>query len=256
MRVIYRSILTGSMILAGIVTIIIVLQPARLLAREKRKRVRVRAMTIWARGMLVALGIRRSVSGHRPGRNVLFVANHISWIDILVLMATCPGIFLAKSDLAGWPLIGWMCRQADTMFLQRGSARALAERLSSIRKAFGQQENVFLFPEGTTTGGREVRSFFPGLFQAAIDSRVAVQPIALNYMEGEKRSNAAPYVDDDHFIKHYLRLLKTKSLNAQVTFLPVMNSVDQDRRRLATLSHSLISRVVANEPVFGAQAAS
>jgi len=183
----------------------------------------------------------------------MFVSNHISWIDILVLMATCPGVFLAKSDLAGWPLIGWMCRQADTMFLQRGSARALAEKMDPLRLAFGQRENVFLFPEGTTTPGAEVRAFFPGLFQAAIDAGVAVQPIALNYLEGEQRSAAVPYIDEDHIVQHFLRLLKTKSVSVQVTFLPVMNTIDQDRRRLASLSHNLISRVVANEAVFGSQ---
>lgn len=253
MRAILRSIFTSLMVLAGIVTIIFVLQPARLLSKARRKHLRARAMTIWARGMLLVLGIRRSVRGHRPGRNVMFVSNHISWIDILVLMATCPGVFLAKSDLAGWPLIGWMCRQADTMFLQRGNARALAEKMGSLRLAFGQQENVFLFPEGTTTPGEEVRAFFPGLFQAAIDAGVAVQPVALNYLEGKQRSAAVPYVDDDHIVKHFLRLLKTKSVSVQVTFLPVMNTIDQDRRRLATLSHNLISRVVAKEVVFGSQ---
>lgn len=185
----------------------------------------------------------------------MFVSNHISWLDILVLMATCPGVFLAKSDIAGWPLIGWMCRQADTMFLQRGNARALLDRMDSLRHAFGQQENVFLFPEGTTTGGQEVRSFFPGLFQAAIDSGVAVQPIALNYIEDGQRSDTAPYVDNDHIVRHFGRLLKTKSLAVQVTFLPVMNTNDQDRQQLARLAHTLISREVANESVFGPQTA-
>jgi len=253
MRAIPRSIFVGLMLLAGILTIIFVLQPARLLATASRKYLRARAMTTWARGMLWALGIRRSVTGDRPGRNVMFVSNHISWIDILVLMASCPGVFLAKSDLAGWPLIGWMCRQADTMFLQRGNARALAEKMGPLRLAFGQQENVFLFPEGTTTPGVEVRAFFSGLFQAAIDAGVAVQPIALNYLEGERRSAAVPYVDDDHIVRHFLRLLKTKSVSVQVTFLPVMDTIDRDRRRLANLSHNLISRVVANEAVFGSQ---
>ena len=207
-------------------------------------------MTLWARGMIRALGIRRSVDGRQPGQNVLFVSNHISWVDILVLMSVAPGIFLAKDDVARWPLVGWMCRQTDTMFLQRGSARALAERMGSIRQALRRQENVFLFPEGTTTGGREVRTFFPGLFQVAIDSGVAVQPIALVYLEGAGHSETAPYVDDDHFVKHFLRLLKSKSLTAQITFLPAIDTFNQDRRQLASLSHALISRLVTDEPVF------
>lgn len=238
------------MVVVGIVLIVLVLQPAQLLVETRRQRVRAATMTSWARGMLAVLGIRRSVTGQRPGRNVLFVSNHISWIDILVLMATAPGIFLAKDDVARWPLIGWMCRRTDTMFLQRGNARALAERMGSIRQALGKQENVFLFPEGTTTAGKEVRSFFPGIFQAAIDARVAVQPIALNYLEGARRSDAVPYVDDNHFVKHFLRLLGTKSLTARITFLPVINTFNQDRRQLASLSHSIISRLVADETVF------
>ena len=255
MRFLYRSILAAALVVMGIVLIMLVLQPARLLAEPRRQRVRATTMTFWARGMLKALGIRRSVAGRRPGQNVLFVSNHISWIDILALMATAPGIFLAKDDVARWPLVGWMCRQTDTMFLQRGNARALAERMGSIRHALGQQENVFLFPEGTTTAGGEVRNFFPGLFQAAIDTGVAVQPIALNYLEGARRSDAVPYVDDNHFVTHFLRLLKTKSLTAQITFLPVINSFDQDRRQLACLSRNLISRLVAEEPVSSTRSA-
>jgi len=238
------------MVATGIALIVLVLQPARSLAEARRQRIRALTMTLWARGMIRALGIRRSVAGHQPGRNVLFVSNHISWIDILVLMATAPGVFLAKEDVAHWPLVGWMCRQTDTMFLQRRSARALAEKMASIQRALGQQENVFLFPEGTTTRGREVRTFFPGLFQVAIDSGVAVQPIALGYLEGAGRSESAPYVDDDHFVKHFLRLLRTRSLTAQITFLPMINTFDQDRRQLASLSHALISRLVTDEPVF------
>lgn len=249
MRIVYRSILAAVMVATGIALIVLVLQPARLLVEPWRQRIRARTMTLWARGMLKVLGIRRSVTGDRPGRNVLFVANHISWIDIVVLMATAPGIFLAKDDVARWPLIGWMCRQTDTMFLQRGNARALAERIGSVRQALGKRENVFLFPEGTTTTGVEVRSFFPGLFQAAIDSGVAVQPVALSYLEGAGRSEAVPYVDDNRFVKHFLCLLGTKSLTSRITFLPEISTLGQDRRKLACLSHNLISRLVADEPV-------
>jgi len=243
------------MLLAGILAIITVLQPSKLLGQTRRRRVRAKAMTMWARGMLKTMGINHCVTGHRPGSNVMFVSNHISWIDILVLMASCPGVFLAKSDLLGWPLIGWMCRQADTMFLQRGNARALVERMGSLRHAFGQRENVFLFPEGTTTKGVVVRDFFPGLFQAAIDSGIAVQPVALTYREQGNRSVSVPYVDDDHFVKHFARLLKTHSLSAHVTFLPPINTDRQDRRSLANLSQNLISRVVSGEVEFDSRTA-
>lgn len=234
-------------LVVAVVLIVVVLQPARLMPARAWQSIRAKTMTLWARTMLAALGISRRVSGHRPQQNVLFVANHISWLDILVLMATWRGVFLAKAELASWPLIGWMCRHTDTLFLQRGSARALAEKMSSITQVLNERENVYLFPEGTTTGGREVRSFYPGLFQAAIDAGVAVQPVALGYREAGQVSDCAPFINDDDFVKHLVRVLKAKSLVVQVTFLSKLNSVNQDRRQLACLAHGLISREVGHE---------
>lgn len=232
-------------VLAGIVLILVVIRPARLLPASGFRRVRSITMSLWARWMIRVLGISRQVDSKPFAGNALFVVNHVSWIDILVLMATHQGVFLAKQELEQWPLIGWMCRQTDTLFLRRYSASAMARKVETIALALSGNESVFLFPEGTTTSGREVRAFYPGLFQAAVDARCPVQPIALKYREHGMISPTAPFIGDDDFRDHLRRILAARSIQAEVTFLPVLEPGQHDRRQLASRSQALIAGQLA-----------
>lgn len=229
----------------GILLILFVLEPARLLPGRAARSVRAFTMTGWARWMLVALGLERKVEGGETRGSRLYVANHISWVDILVLMATQKGVFVAKSELETWPLIGWMCRRTGTLFLRRGSACALGEKIATISRKLIDQESVICFPEGTTTGGDTVRIFYPGLFQAAIDAGVVVQPIALSYLESGFPSRAVPFIGSDDFLSHFRRMLKARKVTAQISFLPIVYPELKDRREIAQVARSLICDKIA-----------
>lgn len=232
-------------VMAGILLILGVIAPARVLPGPLRRHVRERTMMYWARWMTTALRISRVVDGLPPAGNAMVVVNHVSWIDILVLMATHRGIFLAKSELAKWPLIGWMCRQTDTLFLRRNNPRSLAEKVATVTRALASDETVILFPEGTTTTGGQVLPFFPGLFQAAIDAGTPVQPVALQYLENNRASGTAPFVGDDDFRAHFGQLLQAGPITAKISFLLPVESQFRDRRQLARDSQRVIAQQLA-----------
>jgi 1-acyl-sn-glycerol-3-phosphate acyltransferase len=210
-------------------------------------------MMLWARWMLFALGIRRQVVGNEVEGNKLYVANHVSWVDILVLMATQKGAFVAKSELATWPLLGWMCKRTGTLFLRRGSVRALGDKVAAISQRLMNKESVFCFPEGTTTEGNVVKPFYPGLFQAAIDAEVLVQPVALVYSENGGTSTTMPFVGADDFSSHFRRVLSAGKITAHISFLPELSPTQNNRREIAIVARDLISARVATNASFHAK---
>ena len=103
-------------ILAGVL-IAAALGPGR-----RRRYISTRPLVWWSRGLCRILGVRLRVYGTAPDGATLFVANHISWLDIFCIAAVCPTQFLAKQDVAGWPLFGWLCQRAGTAFIRRATA--------------------------------------------------------------------------------------------------------------------------------------
>lgn len=128
-----------------------------------------------------ALGVHSRCRGAALADGVLLLSNHISWSDILVLGARWPVTFLGNSEIARWPVLGWVISRAGTLFIERGKGADKAVR--EIGAALGQRSTIVLFPEGTTTDGRSVIRFQPRLIQAAIDAGAPVQPVALRYFD-------------------------------------------------------------------------
>ncbi|MDD9821601.1 MAG: lysophospholipid acyltransferase family protein [Gammaproteobacteria bacterium] len=151
----------------------------------------------WNRVMVKLLGVRcryrgpgiatvdaAPAPGH--GRGALLVSNHISWLDTLVFGARWPVLFLAKSEVAAWPALGWLARRAGTLFIARGHGAEQATR--DIGDALRRGRSVVLFAEGRTTDGRGVKRFQPRLLQAALDAGAPVQAAALRYTDRRGRT--------------------------------------------------------------------
>lgn len=197
-------------------------------------------MVLWCRIFCRILGVRTTVYGDPVGGRALFVANHISWLDIMAIAAVCPTHFLAKAEVADWPLVGWLCRRAGTAFIRRGStggARAAAEEMVWRLKRRG--ERVLVFPEGTSTDGQNVRRFFPRLFQAAQLARCPVQALALRYPHAEGIHPSVPFIGDDEFLAHLWRLLGERHIDVEMHFgEPLPPSLGRDE--LARSAHEQI----------------
>jgi 1-acyl-sn-glycerol-3-phosphate acyltransferase len=174
--------------------------------------------------------------------SALRVCNHVSWTDIPILAAGLPLRFLAKREVACWPLIGWIARQVGTIFVKRGAGDSAAVR-ETLVSALEAGESVLVFPEGTTTNGENVRPFHPRLLGAAIAARSSVQAITIAYHRGGQPDLLVPFIGDDEFVAHLCRLLRKPAVRVDVMFHPPLAvSVSDSPRELARTLHQQVSR--------------
>lgn len=187
------------------------------------------------------LGLKVTLEGTPASAPTLLVANHISWLDITAIAANCPARFLAKQPVRQWPLIGSLAAASGTVFLRRGDLAVLHEAIDSLAEVLRGGERVMIFPEGTTTSGRQVGVFHRALFQAAIDAGTPVQAVALRYGNHGEPDMLAPFIGDDDFFPHLLRILARPDTELRVCFLPEQDSDNSQRKILATRAHEQIS---------------
>lgn len=166
----------------------------------------------WSRRLLRIFGVKVVAHGSAIEGGHLRVANHVSWLDIFGLLALQPTRFVAKSEIRDWPVAGWLANALGTFYLRRGKggARPLLARMTPFLQGGG---SVTVFPEGTTTDGRNVRSFHPRLFSAAVEAEIPVQPVTLRY-----DSPLAPFVGDDDLVRHLWRLLADSGMTLRIDF--------------------------------------
>jgi 1-acyl-sn-glycerol-3-phosphate acyltransferase len=167
--------------LAGIVAGLIVCVPLHYLWKLAGAR------SIWPQVFLGYVGrctgMRVRVEGTPLKSNVLFAANHISWLDILALGGAAPAIFVSRDDVEHWSMVGWLADINDTLYVARHARREVHGQADEIRRALERGRAVALFAEGTTDGGDEVLPFRPSLFASLFPplDGVKVQPVAIDY---------------------------------------------------------------------------
>lgn len=193
--------------------------------------------TPWAgrcfRGAGRCLGLDIRWHGPTPQANSLVVSNHISWCDIPILGGLAPVRFLSKAEVAEWPLIGWLARQAGTLFIKRGGGQARQVK-SAIRSTLASGESVLIFPEGTTSAGLTVLPFHGLLLSAAREANVTIQPATICYRREGRPDHVAPFIGDDAFHSHLIRLLKKPASRVDVLFHePVATTGDLKSSELA-----------------------
>lgn len=143
----------------------------------------------------IKCNINGKVSTHQP---TLFLSNHVSYLDIIILGAYIPGYFIAKSEVSGWPLLGFLAKLQNTLFFER-KGNKVQSQLNVMAHHFNQHKNLILFPEGTSTNGEEVLPFKSSLLKSAELSSedVMIQPVTICYNKyHNKKMNA--YIRD-HF---------------------------------------------------------
>ncbi len=177
------------------------------------------------------LGFRVNVAGTAPAGPALYVSNHISWTDIPVLAACMPLHFLAKQEVAGWPLIGWLAGEAGTLYIKRRSGQAAQVR-DRIACELSRGRPILVFPEGTTTAGISVLPFHGRLLGAAVRSEVPVQPITIGYRRDGLPDPVVPFIGDDGFVAHLIRLLQQPPVTVEIVLhsrIPVATQEPVDR---------------------------
>ena len=216
--------------LGGMWTILLVFP--RLSSEQQEMRVQV-----WATTMLARFGIDLVVVGQAPeGGPVLLAANHISWLDIVVIHAARHCRFVSKAELRRWPLVGVLARGAGTLFIERESRRDAMRVVHHMAERLRAGDVLAIFPEGTTSDGVSLLPFHANLFQAAISADAPVLPMALRFVNrvtGEL-SLAPCYIGDDTLIGSMWRTLCSPGISAVLTFGEPQRAKGRDRRAWAT----------------------
>jgi 1-acyl-sn-glycerol-3-phosphate acyltransferase len=206
-------------------------------------------------GVLHAIGAQLEIygdatlgapAGGGPHRGALVVDNHVSWLDIVAVNAVRPMRSVAKSEIAGWPVVGWLASKAGTVYLDRGSLRALPGTVAELAGALRGGALVNACPEGTTWCGLGLGRFRPALFQAAIDGGVPVRPLVVRYrLAGGQATTWPAFVGDETLIDSVRRTARLRGLVVEVHVLPeIAPGRARDRAHLAELAESAVRDVL------------
>jgi lyso-ornithine lipid O-acyltransferase len=170
----------------------------------------------------VSMEVIGQISHQKP---MLYLGNHVSYFDIVLLMATVPSIsFVAKKELSRWPLFGHAARATKTIFVQRESTNSRKKARRAIEEGLERKQRIVLFPSGTTCLN-EKKPWRRGAFEIAQQNNVMVQPFRLTY--NPLRSLA--YIDDDFFPTHLYQLTRLPSIQAKIEFHPPVSIENAER---------------------------
>ena len=243
-RALWRTLRVLAQVASGWWTIVFLFPRLTPLQREQRVRA-------WATGMLRAMGITLEVQGLPADAGpMLLAANHISWLDILVLHAARFCRFVSKSEVHHWPVIGRLATGAGTLYIERASRRDAMRVVHKMAESLRAGEVVAVFPEGTTGDGRELLPFHANLLQAAVSADAPVQPIALCFLDAATRQPCFTpcYVDEDTLVGSVWRTLSGPPLVAVVRFGTPERSNGRDRRAWAADLHDRVQALRLGSP--------
>src|SRR5882757_5788454 len=210
--------------------------------------VRAEWLHIWCAKLLPRLGIAFSCEGAIPERG-LIVANHLSYLDIIVLSALCPCTFVAKKEVRLWPIFGWMATMNGTVFVDRQRPRETGQVNDQLDVALQTGLRIVLFPEGTSTDGTQVLPFRSSLFASAVAAREAITPAHISYRvtEGSVEQDVC-YWGDMTFLPHILKALSLSEVTALVRFGQESLRFD-DRKKAAEATREQILALAQSELV-------
>lgn len=172
---------------------------------------------LWARFMCVVFNIKVSSNFASMPTSSFIVSNHLSYTDIFVLASQIRCSFIAKAEMRGWALMGWLAEVGGTIFVQRDSSRASAKLFDDVKAKLQAGVNVVLFAEGTTSDGSQVLPFKSMFFQIPAELEQEVHPVIISYSQDNKPCNrAVAWHGDMSLLPHTLKLLCSKYLKAHL----------------------------------------
>jgi 1-acyl-sn-glycerol-3-phosphate acyltransferase len=203
----------------------------------------------WSKILLGLCGVRVTQQGAPVLHGgVLWVVNHISWLDIFALNCVRATAFIAKSEIRHWPLIGWLVAGAGTIFIERASRHAVHKVGLAMQEHFAREQVVGLFPEGTTSPGFDLLPFYANLFEPARKAATRIQPVALLYFHHGRRSDLAAFVGEQTLLESLWCVLSASGLSVEIHFLPSILEAGAEspppRAELGRLARGAIATVV------------
>jgi len=215
---------------------------------------------LFHRGLLLFFGVKwRKLGRLEKARPLLVVANHVSWLDIVVLSAVAPLSFIAKDEMITWPLFGWLARMQRSIFINRNDRRQAAIQADEIARRLESGDVMVLFPEGTTTDGNRIFPFNSSLFGSAqavwkkgAPDRVLIQPVALVYTRiqgmrmGRSQLPIVAWPGDVPLGSHLIGLLRESALDVEICFgEPISFDASFDRKDVAACAAQAVRQMRA-----------
>jgi 1-acyl-sn-glycerol-3-phosphate acyltransferase len=207
--------------------------PIGALLRVRGHRLDHLAIRGWQGGLLRVFGLRTRRFGEPLPGAVMFVANHVSWIDITLMHSQRVMGFVAKAEISRWPVVGWLASRGGTIYHHRGDNESLHGVMHQMVQRLEAGQAVGVFPEGRTTDGAQIGVFHARIFQPAVVAAVPAQPVALKYGERGSAQTTVAFQRGEHFLGNFLRLLGEPPRVAEVHFLEPVTAGEDGRRRMA-----------------------
>lgn len=202
-------------------------------------------MRQWCRWGCIALGVRVTTHGALPKDAQYLVANHLGYLDILVLGSQANAAFVSRADVEGWPVIGWLAKQFDTVFLERSKKRDLPMVNAGLKERLERGEIIVMFPEGTSSSGEGLLPFRSPLLGPPAEHGSAVAAACLRYTTGEgdpDQKHCVAWWGEMEFAPHAAAMLSVSRIDAVIAFAPAARR-NTDRKQLATLLQQDVARL-------------
>ncbi len=200
---------------------------------------------LWVKDLLHSTNTELHVTGQMMNAPGLFVSNHISWLDTIVLNHARPLSFIARHDLKDWPLLGKFTQRMHSVYVDRSSKFSAYRALPVIEERIKMGRSVLVFPESTTSDGRGVLPFYPMFYEAAVRVKCMVQPMALRYTDDQGVAITEPaFIDDDSFFDTLDRIYSIEKVHAHLEFLEPLDATRMNRKEMCKRSRELIGKAI------------
>ncbi|MFK5893478.1 MAG: lysophospholipid acyltransferase family protein [Pseudomonadota bacterium] len=197
---------------------------------------------------LLLLNINIVFHGEPVQSPKMIVCNHVSWVDVVILISIYPGHFIAKSEIRSWPILGAMVCSAGTLFIKRGLRSEIKKLGQQIEQIIKNKSNVVFFPEGATGDGKQINTIYSGLFESAIIAGMDVQPMLVIYNDSSGYpSEKIPYVGEQHLLSSIWTVLGEKQITAHLFALESLSSKEYTRKEIGKQVGKLLSLKLAEE---------
>ncbi|MEP7206875.1 MAG: lysophospholipid acyltransferase family protein [Casimicrobiaceae bacterium] len=235
----------GVHLVQGLATIAIVFPRVAAATRQ-------RLVQAWSARLLDIFSLDLRVAGEltsRRERGLMIAANHVSWLDIFVINAVAPARFIAKHELAHWPVAGRLISGVGTLYIDRMSRRHLHEANAVVGASLAAGDTVAMFPEGRIGDGSDVLHFHGSLLQPVVAQGAPLQPMAICYRSRDGRGTSAPvWLDGLSFLGSVWRVTSLQTTRVDVTILAALAGEGGQRRALAQAAETSIRQAVSALP--------
>jgi len=197
--------------------------------------------SLWVNDLNHSMNVKVRVSGDIMPEQGLFVSNHISWLDTIVLSGIKPLSFIARHDLEHWPYLGKFTSRMQSVFINRDNKFHAYRSMPAIEKKLNEGRSVHVFPEGTTSVGETALPFYSMFYETAVRTGRPVQAVVISYTDSAGDLLPEPaYIDDDTFGETLARMFLVDQIYAHVHFLPPMDSKILGRKEMSSRSRDEI----------------